>query len=156
MSSNANRWTEEEICKLVKFYSAGGMAAASVALSNRSPTSILSKARDLKIRVINPRSIVATKKKGVWSDEEVKMLMEHYPHMGVAGVKKIMPKRTEGAIARKATAMKLKHQKSDERATIDDEIESFAMNVIQIRRPVGTWKAERPLCRSVFELAVVL
>jgi hypothetical protein len=151
--NNTGRWTREEIEILRKIYPKNGIRATLEMLPGRTFAATQTKLRKLQIHVINPRSFVSEKRKGVWSKEEIKIMIDHYPNIGASGVKHLMPKRTEGAITRKAYSMHLKLAKSDEQIRSDEELEAFTMHVTQIHRPVGTWKADRPLVRSVFELA---
>jgi hypothetical protein len=152
IKSNTGKWTRKEIEILRKIYPENGIRATLEMLPSRTRSATQTKLRKLKIYVINPRSIVSEKRKGVWSKEEIKIMIDHYPYIGASGVKQLMPKRTEGAITRKAYSMRLKRPKSYEQICSDEDLEAFTMPVTQIWRPVGTWKAERPLVRSVFEL----
>lgn len=149
-------WTDREIELLRGTYPDFGMRGALLALPSRTKVAIESKCRELQIRANRPRQSYVQSRKDQWTREEIKILKENFPKVGPSKMTRLLIGRSEAAIARMAykfnlKLVKMKDLRSDEEAKEQDE--PFARKSIQVLKRTGSWKAEIPAIRSVFDLA---
>ena len=104
------KWTDEEIELLKKYYPELGQDCIKY-LPNRTTSSIISKASDLKIKYDNNPK---------WTDKEVELLKKYYPEMGI-NCFKYLPKKDKTSISNKAKILKIRYN-NDQKWT-DKEIE---------------------------------
>lgn len=149
-------WTDKEIEILNSTYPDFGMRGALLALPNRTKVAIESKCRDLQIRANRPRQSYVLSRKDQWTSEEMKILRENFPKVGPSKMMRLLPGRSEAAIAKMAYKFNLKLVKMKDLRPGEESKEQddpFARKSIQVLKRAGSWKADIPAIRSVFDLA---
>lgn len=154
--STPGAWTSEEVAALRSTYPDFGMRGALLALPARTKVAIESKCRDLQIRASKPRQFYVEGRKDQWTIEEIKILKANFPKVGPSRMCRLLPKRSEAAIARMAYKFKLKLVKMKDLRPGEEPNEQddpFARKSIHVHKQAGQWKADIPAIRSVFDLA---
>lgn len=97
---NKNYWSDEEISMLEKFYPTEGKSCWC-RFKNKTEKQVRDKAKRLHIKKEdNPYN-------NVWTEEEINIVRENYSAMGY-GCKKMLPGRSNAAIARQASLLGVK------------------------------------------------
>lgn len=96
---SARNWTSSELSTLRREWHRGGLAAACVAIPQRTRIAIRAKGRELKLR--QPHAYTH------WDADDRRILRQLYPKLGAAGTAKLMSWRTARAIRHKAHQLKL-------------------------------------------------
>lgn len=159
--STPGAWTPEEIAILIKTYPAKGTDACLALLPGRTKAAIATRAKKQNIR-LNSESMrnvrVAASLKGAatirrWDEELDKRLAEVYTKHGTLAACKALPWFNKRAIKNRAYQLGLRVNKCLFSAPIEVPDDWFELQPIKRTSPAGSWKADIPAIRSVFDLA---
>ena len=154
-------WTQQEIDILIKTYPSKGMDACLALLPGRTKTAIATRAKKQNIR-LNSESMrkvrVAASLKGAatvrrWDESLDRRLAEVYTKHGTLAACKALPGFNKRAIKNRAHQLGLRVNKCLFSEPIEVPEDWFELEPIKRTTPAGSWKADIPAIRSVFDLA---
>lgn len=128
----SNLWSDEEVKIMKQFYPIRTKKEMNELLPNKTDEQLYRKAKNLKLKKMKE---VATKSRlemsfevrhgdDLWSDDEKKIVIEHYPKLGSKGVMDdYLPHRSEDSIKRIAYRLGVKRENQNAKTWIQEEVD---------------------------------
>lgn len=161
--TNPGAWSEDEIAILMSTYPSKGMDACMALLPGRTKEAIATRAKkhglkishSLMTQIRKAASLKGASSYRKWNPELDRLLTEIYTKSGTMAASRALG-FDKKAIKNRAMQLGLRVEKRMFAEPIEAPPDWFECEPIQSHAPAGTWRAEIPAVRSVFDLAGVV